>query len=145
MDRAPHRPPGAVLVWASLLVVPVAFGLVVGTVRDPAAADARFAPLFFWIALAASAFDLVLAWILPHRIGPPRAAPETVALTRLLVAWALCEAAAIFPLVAYMITGDARLPWVSAAGLVALASLFPGERRWRAALPGPAEPARMVR
>jgi hypothetical protein len=138
-----------VLVWAALLVLPVAFGLVVVSVRGPAAADPRLAPLFLWLAVGAAAFDLVLARVLPPRIGARRAsAPEAVAFTRLLLAWALCEAAAIFPLVAYTVTGDVRLLWVSGAGLAAVALLHPGERRWQALLPRdrePASPARMVR
>ena len=93
---------------------------------------------------------ILLSRVLPRRIGPR---PDTggrdlAAFTRLIVAWSLCEAAALFPLVARMLTHDERMLAFCALDVVALATLFPGEDRWAAmASPvvGGGSPGRMVR
>jgi hypothetical protein len=54
-----------------------------------------------------------------------------VAFTRLVVAWGILEGAALFPLVAKLVTGDPLLYALSAGALAAQLSLFPSEARWK--------------
>jgi hypothetical protein len=137
----------ATLVWAAMLVVPFAFmGVALGAAHDRAPAGLED-PLL-WSALAVSAVNVVLARVLPPRLGPARAHDrEAVAFTRVVVALALSEAAALAPLVAYILSRDPRLLVVLAAAVLAHAALFPSVRRWSALLPGPdgVAPRREVR
>lgn len=140
----------ALAVWSALLVLPLAFLAVVIAVGGADRVSPSVAPAFFWIAVAVSVLDLALAWLLAPRIrGAGSSAPRAVAFTRLLFAWALGEAAAIFPLVAYLLTDDARLIGVCAVDLLALVLLYPSDDRWASMTPAGAEvpPAarRMVR
>jgi hypothetical protein len=125
----------AVFLWASMLVVPFAFGAV--AVRGAqAVAPAGLAEPLFWVTLLVAAGNVALARALPPRLHGPRATRgEAVAFSRLLLSLALCEAGAIAPLVAYMLTRDARLLGVVAASVLALVLLFPSDRRWAALLP----------
>jgi hypothetical protein len=137
----------ATLVWAAMLVVPFAFmGVALGAARHRAPPELED-PLL-WSALAVSALNVVLARVLPPRLGPARAHDrEAVAFTRVVVALALSEAAALAPLVAYILSRDPRLLAVLAADVLAHAALFPSVRRWEALLPAPdgAAPRREVR
>ncbi len=124
-------------VWGALLVVPVAFTAVASRAATRAPVPEAHDPLL-WAAVAASALNLALAWRLPLRLGPCRACdPDAVAFARVLVSLALCEAAALAPLVAYMLQPDAWLLALGAAGLLALALLYPSDRRWAALRPEP--------
>ncbi len=130
------------LVWGSALVLPLAFLAVAATRRGPGAIPVAAPPLLLWSAIAASFAAIALAHALPPRLGPSRAGREATVLTRLAVAWALCEGAALFPAVAWMVTGDARLLGVFGVDLLAIVTLFPSERRLAALVPGdgPDEP-----
>jgi hypothetical protein len=136
----------ALLVWTALLVLALAFlGVVLaaGGQRDtsPAVRDG-----LFWIVTAASALDIALVRLLAPRIGGEVSTdPQAVAFTRLLFAWAVSEAAVIFPLVAYLITDDARLIGVFGVDLLALALLFPSDQRWESVTPEAADGAAAVR
>jgi hypothetical protein len=107
--------------------------------------------MFLWMAAAVAGLGIVMSRVLPRRIGPrgEAASRGATALARLLVAWAILEGAALFPLVAFLITGDARLFLVAAAVLAAHVSLFPTEGLWAnlAAQPLPSQggKGRMVR
>ncbi|WP_242343105.1 hypothetical protein [Anaeromyxobacter terrae] len=120
----------ATLLWAALLVLPLAFlGVAVTRARgaNPGGHDA----LLLWLAVAASAFNVALSRVLPPRLEAlRRGGRDAVTLTRFLVAWALCEAAALCPLVAYLVTRDPRLVVVLVLDLAALAFLYPSDRRW---------------
>jgi len=59
-----------------------------------------------------------------------------VAFTRVLVSFALCEAAALAPLVAFMVTRDLRLLALVAVDVLALVLLFPTPARWERLEPG---------
>jgi hypothetical protein len=125
----------AVFLWASMLVVPFAFAAVAFR-GARAVAPAELGEPLFWLMLLVAAGNVALARALPPRLHAPRAhAGEAVAFTRVLVSLALCEAGAIAPLVAYMLTRDARLLGVVAASVLALVLLFPSDRRWAALRP----------
>jgi len=115
----------AVLVWGAIVSTPVLFAGVTlvaappGGMRSPELA-------------AVVGLGLVLARVLPPRIrARSQGSRDTVTFTRLLVAWAILEGAAMFPLVAQMVTGDALLLAISAVPLAALVALFPTEARWK--------------
>jgi hypothetical protein len=137
----------AKLVWTTLLVLPLAFLAVVSGLRAPGSGASELATMLFWIAIAASAFDLALSRLLPPRLRPSASGREAVVFSRLLVSWALCEAAALFPLVAFILTGDPRLVGVFAVDLAALVLLYPSDARWESLAPeaAPGAPRRMVR
>jgi hypothetical protein len=124
----------AVLVWGAMLVVPFFFMALADVARwgdDGAGATS----LLFWLTVVVSALHIVLSRALPARLGPFRAGREATAFARLLVAWTLCEAAALFPLVAWIVTGDPRLIGVFGVDLLALVLLFPSVHRWESLLP----------
>jgi hypothetical protein len=126
----------ATFIWTALLFVPLAFMAVAFTV--PQAQAPRLTVPAFWLAVGASALNVVLSRVLPPQLGPARASDrDAVAFTRMIVALALSEAAAIAPLVAYMVTRDPRLLGVLALDLLALVVLFPSEGRWASLLPEP--------
>ncbi len=125
----------AVLLWAAMLVVPFAFLADARTLAPTHAAPA-LAPALVALAAGASVLNVVLAWWLPPRLGPARAHDrEAVAFTRALVAIALCEAAALAPVVAAIVAPEPRLLAVLAADVAALLGFYPSARRWDALLP----------
>ena len=127
----------ATLVWAGMLIVPFAFTAVAFRASRDGVGGALREPLF-WLAVVASAGNLVLSRLLPPRLGPARANDrDAVAFTRVVVSLALAEAAALAPLVAFMLTRDARLLGLVALDVLALAVLFPSEGRWHELLPDP--------
>jgi hypothetical protein len=128
----------ATVAWAALLVIPLAFMAVASTVAGRFVAPRLVEPVF-WLALAASALNVVLSRALPPRLGPERACDrDAVAFTRVLVGIALCEAAAMAPIVAYMISRDRRLLGVLALDLLALVLLRPSDAQWARLSPAPA-------
>ena len=131
----------ALLVWSSTLVVPLFFGLVAEAVRGNVPhlpADG----LLFWASLATSATCIALSRMLPRRVPAVPAGREATAFTRLVVGWALCEGAALFPLVAWIVTDDRRLLVICAVDLLALALLYPSGPRWELLLPAEPIPVR---
>jgi hypothetical protein len=124
----------ALLAWAAMVVVPFLFLGVAAGVRWGRAEPGQVT-LLFWLTILVSAFDITLSRTLPPRIRPLRAGPEATAVARLLVAWGLCEAAALFPLVTWIITGDPRLLGVFALDMLALVTLYPSEARWESLTP----------
>ena len=127
----------ATLVWAGMLVVPCAFTAVAFRASRDGVGGALREPLF-WLAVVASAGNLVLSRLLPPRLGPERANDrDAVAFARVVVSLALAEAGALAPLVAFMLTRDLRLLGLLALDVLALVVLFPSEGRWHALLPDP--------
>jgi len=123
----------AVAVWVGILLTTLLFAGV--TLGKPARTELRspeLAGLFLWVAGVVGCLGIVMSRVLPRRIGPraETASRGATALARLLVAWAILEGAALFPLVAFLITGEALLFLVAAAVLAAHVSLFPTEGRW---------------
>jgi hypothetical protein len=126
-------------VWLTLLVVPFAFlAVVLGLPR--ARPGPELVPVFFWISIVASVLGVALSRWLPPRLAAERAGPDATAFLRLIVAWALCEGAAVLPLVAFVITGDTRLVGVFALDMLALVLLFPSDARWDSVRPAPPDP-----
>jgi hypothetical protein len=139
----------AALIWAAHLVLLAMFlALVLALPPRPETALPR--SLLLALAAVTSAVGIALSRVLPRRIAPRQAGGrhDAVAMTRLIVGWAVCEAVAIFPLVAFLVSRDARLLVALAVDAVALASLYPTAERWAALGHGEAAPpprTRMVR
>jgi hypothetical protein len=125
----------AKLIWAALVATPFLFGAVTFAVAKAPRAPQLAAPAF-WLAALASAVNVALSRLLPPRLGPRAATHrDAVACTRLLVGFALCDAAALAPLVAFIVTRDVRLLGLVALDVLALILLYPTESRWRRLLP----------
>ncbi len=129
------------LLWGSTLLVPLLFAWVAETVRA-GAGHLEHSSVVFWLAVASSAVCIALSRAVPDRLRPLPAGREATALLRMITAWAFCEGAALFPLVAWIVTDDSRLLGVCAVDLVALLTLYPSEARWNGLLPGEPPPAR---
>jgi hypothetical protein len=127
------------LVWASTLVVPIFFAAVAETVRW-GKVHLPESQLLFWLTVVTSVACIVLSRMLPPRIRPIPAGPEATAFVRLVSGWALCEGAALFPLVIWILTNDGHLLLVCAVDLLALLLLYPSPARWNRLLPGGASP-----
>jgi len=123
----------SVVAWAGLVATPVLFGAVTAVVVPPR--DMRspeLAQAFLWISAAVVGLGLAVARLLPPLIrARHQGSREAVAFVRLAVAWAIREGAAMFPLVAELVTGNRLLYLVSAVPLLAMISLYPTEERWR--------------
>jgi len=140
----------AVLVWAALVLLLALFLVLVLALPVP---RGRAAPrdVFFWLAIATSALGVTLSRVLPRRIGAGESgvgSRPALAFTRCILAWAICDGVAIFPLVAYLLEQDGRLLGVFAVDVIALVTYFPSEDRWAelAAQGGdPGQPTRVVR
>lgn len=125
----------AAVAWWSMVLLPFAFMVLVFGFAAEYPVQPQLRELLFWIAIAGSAFQIALSRVLPGRLAPRAPGPDAVAFARLLVAWALCESAALFPLVAYLVTGDPRLVGVFGVDLLALVLLYPSDGRWESAAP----------
>jgi hypothetical protein len=122
----------AVAVWLATFAAPLAFAAV-ALAAGPRPEVPQLRPVFLFLAAAVAGLGLLMSRALPPRIGGrPGTAPDGTAFTRAVVAWAILEGAALFPTVAYLVTGDGWLLAVVGVVLAAHASLFPGEARWRA-------------
>jgi hypothetical protein len=145
------------IIWAALVAGVLAFFAVALYlflfVHVPG--DARLVPVMLPVAAGLSVVDAALSWLWAVRMRPAvRAgaappAPEAFALTRLIVASALCEGAALFALVAFLVTQDAVMLLPLAVSFVGLVAHFPGARHWARLVGEPAasapRPNRMIR
>jgi hypothetical protein len=123
----------AVLVWGVLLSTPVLFaGVTLATSPPGHMRSPELASVFLWMAAAVVGLGVVLSRLLPPHIRTrDPGSRNAVAFTRLVVAWAILEGSAMFPLVAELVTGDPRLYLVSAVAVAAQVTLFPSEARWK--------------
>ncbi len=128
----------ASLAWWAMVVLPFAFLAVVLGFGDVVPRGEGLQDTFFWIAIASSLLQVGLSRVLPAHLSPRAPGPDGVAFARMLVAWALCESAALFPLVAFLVTGDPRLVGLFAVDLFALVLLYPGDAIWERLAPVPA-------
>ena len=124
----------AVMVWGAMLAAPVLFAsMTLVAVAPHELRSPELSGLFFWMAGAMVGLGVALSRLLPLRILPRDQRPrDTLAFTRLMVAWAILEGAAMFPLVAELVTGDPFLYLLCAVAVAAQLSLFPSEERWAA-------------
>jgi len=134
----------ATAVWGATVVLPFFFMAVADSARWGAVRPETTTPLF-WLTVLVSAVAIAASRLLPPRLGPFHAGAEATAFTRLLVGWALCEAAALFPMVAWIVAGDLRLIGVFGVDVLALVLLFPSDHRWASLRPGVVPSARRSR
>ncbi len=135
---APSRK-AALAAWGGAVATPLLFAGVTAAVapgRDLQAPG--LAGLFLWMSAAVVGIGIALARFLPPRIrARHQGSGSAVAFVRLLVAWAVLEGAAMFPLVAELATGSPWLYLPSGVAILALLAEFPSEERWsgQSALP----------
>jgi hypothetical protein len=138
-----------VAVWLGILATPLFFAAVTAVVAPPREMRSpELAGMFFWMAAAVVGLGILLSRMLPRRIGQGGlGGRDPVAFTRLVVAWAILEGAALFPLVAQLVTGDPFQFLLTGVALSALVALFPSEARWatHAVQPVDGPPNRLVR
>ncbi len=129
---APSRR-AATVAWVALLATPVLFAGVAMAATPPRhMRSPELAPVLLWMSAAVAGLGVALSRLLPPRIHPRQPGqPDAVAFTRLLVAWAILEGAALFPLVAELVTGSPALYGLWALVVAAQASLFPSAERWK--------------
>lgn len=142
----------AYVIWGALLAGSIVFALVASQVGPLVAPGEKPVAILAQLSLAFAFAAVLGSRVLPRLLRPsPGLSPEQVALTRNVVAGAMCEGAALFGIVASRVTGSAWAMIAFAMGFAGLVSCFPGEARWRSLLPGappdgrPAGPSRMVR
>jgi hypothetical protein len=123
----------ALAVWGAMLATPVLFaGVTVAAAPPHGMRSPELAGMFLWMSAAVVGLGVALSHLLPRRIRQhEHGSRDAVAFTRLVLAWALLEGAAMFPLVAELVTGDPLLYLLSAAAVAAQLSLFPSEARWK--------------
>jgi hypothetical protein len=123
----------AVVAWGALLATPVLFaGVTIAAAPPQGMRSPELAGVFLWMSAAVVGLGVALSRLLPPRIREQDQGPrDAVAFTRLVVAWGILEGAALFPLVAKLVTGDPLLYALSAAAVAAQLSLFPSEARWK--------------
>jgi len=140
----------ALALWCGMLAqLALFFAMVLALTRPgPAFAPALAPDRVLGLAAPLGLGGIVLSRLLPARMRESSGRPETLGLVRFLVCWGVCDAAAVVPLVAYLLTRDVRLLAVFGAAALALALYYPSPDRW-AKLAAPEEgagpPTRMVR
>jgi hypothetical protein len=122
----------ATAVWLGILATPLFFAAMVAvTAPPPEIRSPELSGMFFWMSAAVVGLGIVLSRVLPRRVGQRGlAGRDPVAFTRLAVAWAILDGAALFPLVAWLVTGDPFQFLLTGVALAALVALFPSEARW---------------
>lgn len=154
MEQNPRRV--GTIVWAALVTGVLAFSAVsLYLFFGHMPGDARLVPVMLPVAAGLAVVNVALSWLwavrmrpaVPKGAAPP--APEALALTRLIVASALCEGAALFAIVAFLTTQDPVMLLPLALSFAALVAHFPGARHWARLVGGPAAsappPNRMIR
>jgi hypothetical protein len=120
-------------IWVSMVAMPILFLGVVLALKEPShEVHAAPAGVLGLLALATSGLGILLSRVLPKRIPMRQVGgkPHLTALTRLVVSWSLCEAVAIFPLVAYLVTHDVRLVAIFAVDVLVLLLTYPSRARF---------------
>jgi hypothetical protein len=122
----------AVVIWSALVGGVATFTGVALVVPLGRPMDPELGSVLLLVALAMAVVSVVVSFWIPRRIKPGGAVvtPDQLALTRTVIAGALCEGPALFALVGLMVTRDASmfLPYVLSLG--ALLAHFPGAARW---------------
>jgi hypothetical protein len=134
-QQSPRRV--ATIIWGALLAGVLMFLGVALFVRMPGTPG--LVEVLLPVAGGLSVVSTAISWLWAVRMKNPAravgsgAAPpgsEAFALTRLIVACALCEGPALFGTVGLLLTGDAVMLLPFALSFVALLAHFPGDRHW---------------
>ncbi len=122
----------AVVIWSALVGGVATFTGVALVVPLGRPMDPELASVLLLVALATAVLSVGLSFWVPRRMRPAGAvvAPDQLALTRTVIAGALCEGPALFALVGLMVTRDASMFLPYALSLGALLAHFPGATRW---------------
>ncbi|HEY6106344.1 MAG TPA: hypothetical protein VIV59_10205 [Anaeromyxobacteraceae bacterium] len=122
----------AAVIWSALvggvaIFTGVALVVPLGRPMDP-----ELGSVLLLVALGMAVLSVGLSFWLPRRMRPAGAVvtPDQLALTRTVIAGALCEGPALFALVGLMVARDASMFLPYALSLGALLAHFPGEARW---------------
>ncbi|ABC80326.1 hypothetical protein [Anaeromyxobacter dehalogenans] len=135
MDRSPERRT-AVMIWGALVAGPALFlvvALALPLAGEPAPGIAQ--PLLL-VLTGLVLVEVPLSWLwavrarLAGKAGGEAISVEEQARTRLIIAAALCEGAALFAVVVFMVTRDARALPLFAIAFGALLAHYPGDRHW---------------
>lgn len=123
----------ATIIWAALSAGVLMFFAVALFVRLPP--NASLVPVLLPVAAGLTLATTAASWLWAVRMRPARrgdAAPpaESFAITRLIVASALCEGAALFAIVAFLVTRAPPILAPFAISFAALVAHYPGERHW---------------
>jgi hypothetical protein len=131
VDPDPRRI--VLVIWAVLLGGCLSFLAVASYMRSAGMVRPSDLPeLLAWIALGFGVLLVALSFTVPGQLRPlAGATPEVLARSRLIVAWALREGAALFGMVVWLLSGDAKALAAFAIGFAALAATPPTEDRWR--------------
>jgi hypothetical protein len=140
------------IIWGALVAGVLMFLAISLVVRMPG--NAELAGVLVPVSGGMSLVSAALSWLWAIRMKPPAPpggvppGPDATALTRLIVASAICEGSALFAIVVFLVTRDALALLSFAVSFVALVAHFPGGRHWArlagAAAPG-SWPNRMIR
>ena len=140
----------ATIIWAALVAgvtsfLGIAAYLVFGVRSGPTVPDPAIAPVLLGASAAVSLVTVALSWLWAVRMRMPAArgdaprrarpapyppGPEAEAVTRLIVASALCEGGALLAIVALMATAEPVALAPFAVSYLALLAHFPGDRHW---------------
>lgn len=142
MPPPPDARRAAYVIWGALLLGLLVFAAIASYLAPGFRSRGQPSPALLAQIALAFAFSAVLgSRVLPRLMRPsPGVAREQFALTRNIVALALCESAALVGLVAWILTGGEWALVAAAMGIAGVIACFPGDARWRSLLPG--EPGR---
>lgn len=132
----PSAPPSArriaVVIWAALLGGVLIFSGVALLVPMGRPLGPELASVLLLVTLAVAVLSVALSFWMPRRIRPGGAVVtgDQLALTRSVIAAALCEGPTLFAVVGLLLTHDASLLLPYAVSLIALLAHFPGSARW---------------
>lgn len=122
----------AVVIWAALVGGVAIFTGVALLVPLGRPVEPELGAVILLVALGMAVLSVGLSFWIPRRMRPSGAVvgPDQLALTRTVIAAALCEGPALFALVGLMISRDPSLLLPYALSLGALLLHFPSAARW---------------
>ncbi len=148
MDNATPTRRTGVIVWCAIAGGLTTFA-VVATVVGPRTQNQESA-FIARIAVAMAVLLVASSRVVPRRVQARDLTPGSVAMTRTIIAAALCEGAGLFGCIAWILTGSTWAPVAVAIALAGLLLALPTEARWRelggqAGGAAPSRPNRLVR